>query len=180
MDDFEYGWFDWILAGSNTSECCLIALEGNIYDITEFVPLHPGSPESILMESGGEVTQIFNDIGHSQTARNTSKEYLVSSAIAAPRSKNNFKLGRLYNKRQLELRKRAIMAQKLGEMFCGGTDEPIVKKCSFVCFESIPFLCLKIDKPNPLLLKRGISNLCLDANQVVLSHCTKEWLQMQQ
>ena len=119
MDDFEYGWFDWILAGSNTAECCLIALEGNVYDITKFVPLHPGSPESILMESGGEVTQIFNDIGHSQTARNASKEYFVSSAIAAPRYKNNYKLGRLYNKRQLELRRRAQKALKLGKLFCG-------------------------------------------------------------
>ena len=121
MDDFEFGWFDWILAGSNTSECCLIALGGNIYDITKFVPLHPGSPESLLMEAGGEVTQIFNDIGHSQTARRTSKEYLLSSAVAAPRYKDNYKLGQLYNKRQLELRKRAKMAKKIGKMYCAET-----------------------------------------------------------
>lgn len=121
MDDFEFGWFDWVLAGSNTSECCLIALEGNVYDITKFVPLHPGSPESILIEAGGEVTQIFHDIGHSRTARNTSKEYLISSAIAAPRYKNSFKLGQLYNKRQLELRKRSRAAQKIGKMLCAET-----------------------------------------------------------
>lgn len=45
--DFEYSWLDWLLAGFNTDERCLIGLHGCVLDITSFLDEHPGSPESL-------------------------------------------------------------------------------------------------------------------------------------
>lgn len=78
VEEFEFCWIDWLLAGCNTSECCMIGLEGRILDITSFLPFHPGSPETILCNAGGDVTRFFNDVGHSITARDISEAYIVS------------------------------------------------------------------------------------------------------
>ena len=66
--EFEFSWLDWLLAGCNTEDCCLIGLQGAILDVTEFLPRHPGSGESLTEAAGGDATDVFSDIGHSSFA----------------------------------------------------------------------------------------------------------------
>jgi cytochrome b involved in lipid metabolism len=66
--EFEYCWMDWLLAGFCTSEKCYIGLNGNILDITSFLDDHPGSPETLTDNSGGDATVAFFEIGHSSFA----------------------------------------------------------------------------------------------------------------
>ena len=65
---FEFSWINYLLAGMNTHEQCLIGIHQAIYDITSFVNIHPGSEETLLWASGCDATVIFQDIGHSSIA----------------------------------------------------------------------------------------------------------------
>ena len=50
----------------------LVGLHGAVYDLGPFLHLHPGSPETLLEHAGGDVTKMFDDIGHSSAARPSS------------------------------------------------------------------------------------------------------------
>lgn len=47
---------------------CVIAIDGDIYDITSFLDDHPGSPETLLEFSGQDCSRIFREISHSTFA----------------------------------------------------------------------------------------------------------------
>ena len=64
-----------MLAGRNTEESCLVGLEGGVYDLTDFLEVHPGSKETILVNAGGDATAFFEDVGHSvQVGREGGRE----------------------------------------------------------------------------------------------------------
>ena len=48
---------------------CLVALHGGIYDLSQFLDQHPGSPETLLDNAGSDTTGFFEDVGHSRVAR---------------------------------------------------------------------------------------------------------------
>ena len=39
-----------------------------MYDVTKFLPDHPGGPEIVLAEAGKDATQAFDEIFHSESA----------------------------------------------------------------------------------------------------------------
>jgi cytochrome-b5 reductase len=67
--DEQESWLDWALAGYNTEEACLVGIEGAVYDLTSFLPHHPGSRETIVVNAGTDATTFFEDVGHSHQAR---------------------------------------------------------------------------------------------------------------
>ncbi|CAM9291692.1 unnamed protein product, partial [Chrysoparadoxa australica] len=48
-----------------------------VYDITKYLDDHPGGAEVLLEVAGQDATDMFEDIGHSQDARETMKKYEV-------------------------------------------------------------------------------------------------------
>jgi cytochrome b involved in lipid metabolism len=76
---FQFGqaYLDYILAGQNTANRCLVSLHSNIYDITDFSDLHPGSPDTLMVHSGRDATAFFEDMGHSLGARRVAKRLCV-------------------------------------------------------------------------------------------------------
>jgi cytochrome b involved in lipid metabolism len=76
---FEFGltFIDFLLAGQNSTERCLVGLHGSVFDITEFLTVHPGSIETILVHAGRDATSYFEDIGHSYFARNLAQTMCV-------------------------------------------------------------------------------------------------------
>jgi hypothetical protein len=77
--EFEACWQDWLLAGHCSKDRCLVGLGGNIYNITTFMPHHPGSIETLTEVCGGDATEHFVDIGHSSHAVNLAKEFIMYS-----------------------------------------------------------------------------------------------------
>ena len=75
--EWEACWLDWLLAGMCSEELCVIGLGGSVYDITAFLPVHPGSQETLAEACGGDGTERFADIGHSSDAVDLVKKYLV-------------------------------------------------------------------------------------------------------
>lgn len=63
----------------NTDKSCWIAVHGEVYDVTEFLEEHPGGYDIIVASSGRDATQDFDEIGHSQAARDMLKRYKVGS-----------------------------------------------------------------------------------------------------
>ena len=68
---FQYSFVDYVLAGHNTPNKCLMGIHGHIIDFTDFAPSHPGLSEPIVVEGGRDVTEYFEDvtIRHSKSAR---------------------------------------------------------------------------------------------------------------
>lgn len=74
---FEFCWIDWLLAGACSEHYCLLALFGCIIDATKFLPIHPGSLESLSDYAGGDSTSHFLDIGHSTQAYHLACNYVI-------------------------------------------------------------------------------------------------------
>lgn len=74
---FEVCWYDWLLAGYNTVERSLLAIDDAIFDVTEFLPEHPGSPETLSERIGCDASQIFREICHSEFAEGLKRRYCI-------------------------------------------------------------------------------------------------------
>jgi hypothetical protein len=53
---FELCWVNWLLAGLCTQAKCCVGIHGSIFDVTDFLSLHPGSPE-VMDFSGCDSTR---------------------------------------------------------------------------------------------------------------------------
>jgi cytochrome b involved in lipid metabolism len=80
---FRQTYLNWIIAGENTTERCLVGLHNNIYDITSFLDTHPGSPDTLMVHAGKDSTKFFEDMGHSLGARRMAKSLCVVADVTA-------------------------------------------------------------------------------------------------
>ncbi|KAK8509701.1 hypothetical protein V6N13_093554 [Hibiscus sabdariffa] len=60
----------------NRTDCWLL-ISGKVYDVTQFLEEHPGGDEVLLAASGKDATDDFEDVGHSDDARELMKKYLI-------------------------------------------------------------------------------------------------------
>ncbi|CAB9505392.1 b5 type B [Seminavis robusta] len=74
---------DYLLAGFNSPERCLIGLHGCIFDITDFFTSHPGSPDTLLVHAGRDASKMFDDMDHSRSARRLAREFCISVDVSA-------------------------------------------------------------------------------------------------
>ncbi|KAG0504626.1 hypothetical protein KC19_N011300 [Ceratodon purpureus] len=58
-------------------EDCWIIIDGKVYDVSEFLEEHPGGDDVILLATGKDATDDFEDVGHSAGARELMKKYLI-------------------------------------------------------------------------------------------------------
>jgi Cytochrome b5-like Heme/Steroid binding domain len=67
---FHLAFVNYVVAGCNRYDCCLVGMHGHIYDLTDFLDQHPGSPETVLCHAGRDVTDLFDRVvRHSTHAR---------------------------------------------------------------------------------------------------------------
>ncbi|KAJ0817589.1 putative cytochrome b5-like heme/steroid binding domain, cytochrome b5, heme-binding protein [Helianthus annuus] len=62
---------------SSTTFNLFIQLSVCVYDITPFLDDHPGGDEVLLLATKKDATEDFEDVGHSQNARNMLADYYV-------------------------------------------------------------------------------------------------------
>ncbi|XP_073131506.1 cytochrome b5-like isoform X2 [Henckelia pumila] len=65
------------VAGHNKHKDCWIIISGKVYDVTPFMEDHPGGDEVLLSATGKDATDDFEDVGHSDSAREMMDKYLI-------------------------------------------------------------------------------------------------------
>lgn len=56
---------------------CWVVIDNRVYDVTKFLDEHPGGEEVILDYGGRFATEPFEDVGHSEDARELLTQYLI-------------------------------------------------------------------------------------------------------
>jgi len=82
-------WNEALVAQHSATDDCWIIVNGGIYDVTEFVPFHPGGEQAILPYCGKEASEAFTTRGgdgrHSQSAWSQLERYYIATlGTAAP------------------------------------------------------------------------------------------------
>ncbi|KAJ7963453.1 Cytochrome b5 [Quillaja saponaria] len=65
------------VAKHNNKNDCWIIIHGKVYDVTPFLEEHPGGDEVLLLAAEKDATDDFEDVGHSEDARETMKKFFV-------------------------------------------------------------------------------------------------------
>ncbi|CAH9058896.1 unnamed protein product [Cuscuta epithymum] len=61
----------------NLTKDCWLIIHGKVYDVTPFMDDHPGGDEVLLSATGKDGTNDFEDVGHSDDARQTMEKYYI-------------------------------------------------------------------------------------------------------
>ncbi|KAL8417949.1 hypothetical protein RB594_001533 [Gaeumannomyces avenae] len=65
------------VAEHNTKKDLFMVIHDKVYDATKFIDEHPGGEEVMLDVAGQDATEAFEDVGHSDEARETLSSLLV-------------------------------------------------------------------------------------------------------
>lgn len=64
-----------------THDDCWIVVRDHVYDVTEFLQLHPGGSEIIMEHAGLDATFAFRGVGHSTEALDEMEQYLIGELV---------------------------------------------------------------------------------------------------
>jgi cytochrome b involved in lipid metabolism len=69
------------IAQHSTASSCWLAIDGNVYDVTNFIPIHPGG-KAILRGCGKDATALFHSVpSHAETnaEETVAPQYLIGT-----------------------------------------------------------------------------------------------------
>ncbi|KAK4128467.1 cytochrome b5, partial [Parathielavia appendiculata] len=72
------------VAEHNTKKDLYVVIHDQVYDCTKFVDEHPGGEEVLLDVAGQDATEAFEDVGHSDEARETLEQLKVGTLKRNP------------------------------------------------------------------------------------------------
>ncbi|OIW24906.1 putative cytochrome b5 [Coniochaeta ligniaria NRRL 30616] len=67
------------VAEHNTKKDLFVVIHDVVYDATKFIDEHPGGEEVLLDVGGQDATEAFEDVGHSDEARETLEQLKVGT-----------------------------------------------------------------------------------------------------
>ncbi|ORE03904.1 cytochrome b5 [Rhizopus microsporus var. microsporus] len=71
------------VAKHNNRNDLWMIIDGKVYDITKFQDEHPGGEEVLIDEGAKDATGPFEDVGHSEDARDILKKYYIGDVDPA-------------------------------------------------------------------------------------------------
>eukprot|EP00262_Sarcandra_glabra_P002324 TRINITY_DN125_c0_g1_i1.p1 TRINITY_DN125_c0_g1~~TRINITY_DN125_c0_g1_i1.p1 ORF type:complete len:139 (+),score=23.51 TRINITY_DN125_c0_g1_i1:142-558(+) len=71
------------VAKHNMTKDCWLIISGKVYDVTPFMDEHPGGDEVLLAATGKDGTTDFEDVGHSDSAREMMDKYCIGEIDAS-------------------------------------------------------------------------------------------------
>jgi cytochrome b involved in lipid metabolism len=72
------------VAKHKTKDDLWFVIHGKVYDVTKFGDDHPGGGQALVDEAGTDATNAFEDIGHSQDARDMLAQYYIGDLEVSP------------------------------------------------------------------------------------------------
>ncbi|KAL5086984.1 hypothetical protein Trisim1_008548 [Trichoderma cf. simile WF8] len=63
-----------------------MVIHNKVYNVTSYLEDHPGGVDILIAEAGKDTTQVFEDVGHSEEARELLEDLLVGEIQASDRS----------------------------------------------------------------------------------------------
>ncbi|KAI9352132.1 cytochrome b5-like heme/steroid binding domain-containing protein [Obelidium mucronatum] len=84
-----FTWAD--VQSHNTRKSCWLVIDKDVFDCTKFLEEHPGGEEVMMENAGFDATDAFEEIGHSDDARDLLKGMKIGTLVdsAKPPSKNS-------------------------------------------------------------------------------------------
>ncbi|GAA5979633.1 hypothetical protein JCM10908_002991 [Rhodotorula pacifica] len=73
----KYTWDDLKTDEAKSKDGILMLIHGKVYAISKFLDEHPGGDEVLFGEVGRDATEAFEDVGHSDEAREILEKYYV-------------------------------------------------------------------------------------------------------
>ncbi|XP_078606877.1 cytochrome b5-like isoform X1 [Branchiostoma floridae x Branchiostoma japonicum] len=67
-----------------------LVIHDKVYDVTKFLEEHPGGEEVLLEQSGKDGTEAFEDVGHSEDARDLMANYLIGELRDEDKAANKY------------------------------------------------------------------------------------------
>ncbi|KAI9091255.1 microsomal cytochrome b5 [Phlyctochytrium arcticum] len=72
--------YDWSeISAHNTRDDLWMVIDGKVYDVTKFLDEHPGGEEVMVEQGGQDASEAFEEIGHSDDARELLKALLIGT-----------------------------------------------------------------------------------------------------
>lgn len=65
------------LKAHTTEQSCYLLVHGKVHDVTDFLDEHPGGYDIILNTTGRDATEDFEEIGHSNAAKEMLDKYVI-------------------------------------------------------------------------------------------------------
>jgi cytochrome b involved in lipid metabolism len=65
-------------------------IRGKVYNVTKFIDEHPGGEEVMLEYGGADATDAFEDVGHSESARELLDQYLLGPLVGSSKAAVNY------------------------------------------------------------------------------------------
>jgi L-lactate dehydrogenase (cytochrome) len=163
------------IAKHNSRESCWVIIHGRAYDVTEFLPEHPGGPKIILKYAGKDATEEYEPIHppdtlekylhkskhlgevDMSTVEHEEKAEDPDEADRLERVKRMPILEQCFNLMDFEAVARHVMKKSAWAYYSSGADDEIVGHLSLHL--SIPLLtygqCRQCAKTTPLFTRSG-------------------------
>lgn len=138
-----YTWDD--VSGHNNRESCWVVLNNQIYDVTQFLPHHPGGSKAILNLTGADASEMFNMIHPRGTLEdNIDKLSLVGTLEDNQTSNKNEKkevilpaLEAMLNVDDFEKNAKNLLDQKTWAYYHSGSDDMVTKEFNNHVFKKV-------------------------------------------
>lgn len=75
------------VANHNDPAGNLFIIHDKVYDVGKFLNEHPGGEEILAEQRGKDGSEAFDDVGHSEDAREMMSTYLIGELVESERSK---------------------------------------------------------------------------------------------
>ncbi|KAI9858692.1 MAG: hypothetical protein M1813_007324 [Trichoglossum hirsutum] len=72
------------VAEHNTKKDLYVVIHDQVYDVSQFIDEHPGGDEVLLDVGGLDATEAFEDVGHSDEAREILSGFIVAKLKRKP------------------------------------------------------------------------------------------------
>jgi len=61
----------------NTKDDCWVVIDGKVYDVSSYLDEHPGGDDVVLVATGRDATDDFEDAGHSEEAKELMQTFCI-------------------------------------------------------------------------------------------------------